>query len=75
MDCSQAKYHENNEVVGYFLHRGSNQLFMTNWDKTISPVMAPNRYWGYKNDGLRLVLKDDADKLIFDKLVPSNIGI
>lgn len=75
MDCAFGKYEDNTEVNSWHLHRGGNQLFMVNHDKTISPCFAPNKYWGFKNGNLRLVGKTANEKLVFDKLLPTNQGI
>ena len=70
LDCSMGKYHEGNKVPGYDNHKGGNQWFVVNHDKTISPTHSPYMRFGISDDG-DLILTKSKNILVFDQLVPS----
>lgn len=43
------KYHSGNKIVGYHNHKGGNQWFIVNEDKTISPTHACEMVLGIKD--------------------------
>jgi hypothetical protein len=72
LDFAMGKYHEGNKIPGYHNHKGGNQWFMVNEDKTFSPTHSPFMVFGIKDDELVLVKNTDTDsKLVFDKIEPT----
>ena len=69
LDVAFNKLEAGTEVNSWLAHRGRNQQFMVNEDKTISPSSAPGLVWGFKNGNLRLVKQNDYGHVLkFDKL-------
>ena len=75
-DCAMGKYHDQNEIVTWKRHKGSNQRFCINQDRTISPCGCHNMVWGLRegDNYLVLVQKDSEHKLIFDNMPPSSLA-
>ena len=73
------EYHEGNKVPGYDNHKGGNQWFTVNNDRTVSPTHAPYMVFGIKGSRkeeskFELILvknTDEEDKLVFENLKPS----
>jgi hypothetical protein len=64
-DVESGVIEEGRRVLIFHIHDGENQRFATNDDRTISPVGRRELVWGMRGRQLRLVGRDDADRLTF----------